>query len=260
MKRFALLVCALFLCLTACAVPSESEAGGVTDTTQTEMPPNAAQPSHTDCRYCGELEGDRRWFIARVMENGMVMPLGTGCFEAASAMDVGISLHYSAVDCDESRRLAEGEVVRIAYNGLIMESYPVQIRADAVTVETDVEIETDARTEPDGETETINILDVDGKKYLVLPVSGEKVRLSQSELAYVDEIDPALLKAAEEKLTAQLAQYSNNSGLYTGVTDGYLSLCAEVIVRIDPPNPSEYGNSGCGIDHEHLFFSERITK
>jgi hypothetical protein len=127
------------------------------------------------------------------MENGMVMPLGTGCFEAVSAMDAGISLHYSAVDGDESRRLAAGETVRITYNGLIMESYPVQIRADSVTVETD--------SQTDAETETLNVLDENGERYLVLPVSGDKVRLSNHELAYIDDIDPALLKAAEEKIT-----------------------------------------------------------
>ena len=254
MKRFVLFVCIVCLWLTGCALPPSSDTiGEVTDTIQADtMPPSSAQPTHTLCQYCGELEGDSRWFVARVMENGMVMPLGTDCFEAVSAMDAGISLHYSAVDGDESRRLAAGETVRITYNGLIMESYPVQIRADSVTVETD--------SQTDAETETLNVLDENGERYLVLPVSGDKVRLSNHELAYIDDIDPALLKAAEEKITGQISQYGNNSGLYVGVTDGYLSLCAEVIVKISPPRPSEYGDSGCGIDHDHKFFSERITK
>ncbi len=260
MKRFVLFVCIVCLWLTGCAIPPDSDTiGVVTDITRAKTPPSAArptQPTHTVCRYCGEQEGDSRWFIARVMENGMVMPLGTDCFEATSAMDAGISLHYSAVDGEAGRRLAAGEIVRITYNGLIMETYPVQIRADSVTVET--ELETDAETV--GETETLNVLEEDGKRYLVLPVSGDKVRLSNHELAYIDDIDPALLKAAEEKITGQISQYGDNSGLYLGVVDGHLCLCSEVIVKINPPRPSEYGNSGCGIDHDHKFFSERITK
>ena len=50
----------------------------------------------------------------------------------AGALDAGISLHYSAVDGDPEKRLSKGDVVRITYNGMIMESYPVQIAADSV--------------------------------------------------------------------------------------------------------------------------------
>ena len=93
------------------------------------------QPTHTECAYCGEVGvGQDRWFIAKVMGDGKVMPVGEGCFERVSAMDAGIWLHYSSVDGDEERRLQEGDLIRVTYNGLIMESYPAQISATTVEI------------------------------------------------------------------------------------------------------------------------------
>ena len=92
-----------------------------------------ADGSHKSCEYCGKLEGEDRWFIAKVTENLMVMPLGNNCFEAKAAMGAGIALHYSEVDCNPDKKLKEGDIVKIEYNGMIMESYPVQIGADKVT-------------------------------------------------------------------------------------------------------------------------------
>ena len=83
-----------------------------------------ADGSHISCEYCGKLDGDGRWFIAKVTENLMVMPIGTDCFEAKAAMGAGITLHYNEVD-GEARRLEAGEYVCVMYGGYIMESYPV---------------------------------------------------------------------------------------------------------------------------------------
>ena len=91
-----------------------------------------ADGSHISCEYCGKLDGDGRWFIAKVTENLMVMPIGTDCFEAKAAMGAGITLHYNEVD-GEARRLTAGEYILVKYNGMIMESYPVQIGADKVS-------------------------------------------------------------------------------------------------------------------------------
>lgn len=96
--------------------------------------PILTQHTHTECEYCGNLEGNDRWFIAKATTDGKVMPLGNGCFEAVSAMDAGISLHYSAVDGDPDKRLTKGDIVRITYNGLVMETYPVQISASSVEI------------------------------------------------------------------------------------------------------------------------------
>ncbi len=102
----------------------------------------------------------------------------------------------------------------------------------------------------------------DGAYILTLPKSGEKIKLENEELLYVPYITDALVDAAETKITSEISKYSNNSGFYLQITDGYLYLCAEVIKHIDVPASTEengYVEGGCGIDHKHLFFSERIT-
>jgi hypothetical protein len=71
------------------------------------------------CPYCGDLAGGNRWFIAKVTDDHMVMPLCIDCFEANAAGDAGISLNV------EDYKV--GDIVRITYGGYIMESYPVQI-------------------------------------------------------------------------------------------------------------------------------------
>lgn len=102
----------------------------------------------------------------------------------------------------------------------------------------------------------------DGAYILTLPKSGEKIKLENEELLYVPYITDALVDAAETKITNEISKYSNNSGFYLQITDGYLYLSAEVIKHIDAPVLTEengYVVGGCGFDHEHLFISERIT-
>ena len=81
---------------------------------------------HTECALCGNLDGENRWFYARVLSSNSVMPLGNHCFEAVSASDIGICLDLSAYGVET------GVFVRIEYDGYIMESYPPQIRPDSV--------------------------------------------------------------------------------------------------------------------------------
>ncbi len=81
---------------------------------------------HTECELCGNLDGENRWFYARVLSSNSVMPLGNHCFEAVSASDIGICLDLSAYGVET------GDIVRIEYDGYIMESYPPQIVPDAV--------------------------------------------------------------------------------------------------------------------------------
>ena len=99
-----------------------------------------------------------------------------------------------------------------------------------------------------------------GEQYLILPISKAKLRVKSQHLSHLNKIDADLLKKAEEMISGYISSYSQNSGIYLGVCDGKLCLCAEAIVKIDPPNTSEYGSSGCGIDHDHRFFYEQITK
>lgn len=99
-----------------------------------------------------------------------------------------------------------------------------------------------------------------GVYVLTLPSSGEKITLKDDFTPFVPYIADALVVAAEKKITADIAEYSNSSGFYLQISEDYLCLVREVIHYIDPPETAgEYTLSGCGIDHEHLFFSERIS-
>ena len=99
-----------------------------------------------------------------------------------------------------------------------------------------------------------------GVYVLTLPSSGEKITLKDDFTPFVPYIADALVVAAEKKITDDIAEYSNSSGFYLQISEDYLCLVREVIHYIAPPETSgEYTLSGCGIDHEHLFFSERIS-
>ncbi len=93
----------------------------------------------------------------------------------------------------------------------------------------------------------------DGAYILTLPKSGQKITLRDELRRFVPYITDALVAAAESKIADNISKY-NNSGFYLQVIDDYLCLSAEVIKQLDKPDD----NVGC-IDHEHLFFSERIT-
>ena len=130
-KLFALIFALIFvLGLIGCENQVSEEPKLSTDTKNESS--GLTQHNHTECEFCGDTEDGGRWFIAEAMDSNFVKPLGDGCFEAVAALDAGITLHYSAVDGDPEKRLSKGDVVRITYNGMIMESYPVQIAADSV--------------------------------------------------------------------------------------------------------------------------------
>ncbi len=94
-----------------------------------------------------------------------------------------------------------------------------------------------------------------GKYILTLPESKKTLKLDDSEDDFVNYISDSLVEAAEKKITEDTAKYSDSPHFYLSVNDdGELYLAAEVIYYLDEPNE----NVGC-FDHEHLFFSERIT-
>lgn len=111
-------------------------------------------------------------------------------------------------------------------------------------------------------TESISdyLIEEEGKQYLILPISKTKIRIRDKQTEYVDDIDVDLLRTAEEKISGEISQFTNRAGFYLQSNKGYLCLCAEVIVELDTPVESELSVEGCGIDHEHKFFGERITK
>jgi len=76
---------------------------------------------------------------------------------------------------------------------------------------------------------------------------------------YLKGATPERIAAAEAALAEQMSAYGEkNSGGYLSVDDeGWLCLSCEIIVYLD--GPAE-GEGGCGIDHDHVFISERICK
>lgn len=96
-----------------------------------------------------------------------------------------------------------------------------------------------------------------GKQFLVLPRSKTKLLVHDSTKRYLDSIDLDLLKTAEEKMLGQLSQYTEEPFWDLEYYDGALCLYAEVIVDL---KPSTADQGGCGIDHEHKIFREKITK
>lgn len=71
------------------------------------------------------------------------------------------------------------------------------------------------------------------------------------------------LQDAEEKLKNKMSEYDSSSYMYLGInSNGQLCLSFETIVDIDPPKvqmvDGEFINSGCNIDHKHVFESEVV--
>lgn len=110
---------------------------------------------------------------------------------------------------------------------------------------------------------SVTVESEDSKYYLTLPISGDRIRVSEDQLAALEAATPQMIENAERIILEQLEAYSGNGGMYLSLdAQGYLCLQAEVIVNIDPPNTQVYGDevvaSGCNIDHKHVFFSQRI--
>ena len=71
------------------------------------------------------------------------------------------------------------------------------------------------------------------------------------------------VQEAEEKLKNKMAEYDSGGYMYLGINSkGQLCLSFEVIVDINPPKvqmvDGEIINSGCNIDHKHVFESEVV--
>ena len=81
---------------------------------------------------------------------------------------------------------------------------------------------------------------------------------------YLNDKDfKAAFYSAKAKIDEKAASYNETPHYYFMEIDGYLCLSTELIVNIDPPNYETEPDGtviedGCGIDHEHIFFYERI--
>lgn len=94
-----------------------------------------------------------------------------------------------------------------------------------------------------------------GKYILTLPESKKTLKLSDTEDNFVNYICDSLVEEAEKKIIEDTAKYSDFPHFYLETReDGELYLAAEIIHYLDEHDE----NVGC-YDHEHLFFSERIS-
>lgn len=104
-----------------------------------------------------------------------------------------------------------------------------------------------------------------GTYTITLPESNIVLEVDDYYEIYIPLIKDELIAEAEAKIAAAVADYPGHSG-YHLISDyeGHLCLCIEIIRDIDPPNIVVEGDvtisSGCGIDHEHIFFAEIITE
>ncbi|MBQ6947556.1 MAG: hypothetical protein IJN42_05860 [Clostridia bacterium] len=95
-------------------------------------------------------------------------------------------------------------------------------------------------------------------RYLILPISKEKVVVRPEDAPYLEEIDLEMLKAAEKKIYAEMEKYERTPiCLLTLDHEKKLCLSAEEIISLPPEEIKE--NEACG-DHKHIYFQEKITK
>lgn len=102
----------------------------------------------------------------------------------------------------------------------------------------------------------------DGAYVLVLPASQNRLRVDSYYYAHLTDVDDEMVAQAEKRI---LARGQDPKRFSVEMYDNSLCLVMENIVDIDPPlvQTTENGETianGCGIDHKHVFFAEKITK
>ena len=101
---------------------------------------------------------------------------------------------------------------------------------------------------------------------IILDLPGEdQVYVSDDCVDHLSKIDKVLFETAMEKVLSHVDEASaGRPHLEIYIDEGYLCLYGEIIRDIDPPETDVLENgdviaSGCGVDHEHLYFRERIS-
>lgn len=113
---------------------------------------------------------------------------------------------------------------------------------------------------PSSEAESVTglVIESEGEYTISLPVCGQEVSVHHRDEAYLPYVTDELIRAADLALSQILADYPDDShGIYLSFDeDGYLCLCAEIIVHFES---EAEGKTGCGLDHDHVFYRERIS-
>ncbi len=99
----------------------------------------------------------------------------------------------------------------------------------------------------------------EGSYVLTLPGSGEVLEVREEYVSCLPYVTDALVRAAEEKIANEVSKQEGEAHYWiTEDEAGYLCLAAEQIIRL-PVDPNAQPQSGCDIDHKHLYFQERIS-
>lgn len=109
--------------------PGESE---TKTENETETSSHHELPWHKECEFCGALDGEGRWFIAKVVDANHVKPIGENCFEAYSAGEAGFRVNFFGENLIEKQGLVAGDIVLVAYNGYVVETASGQIYPDSI--------------------------------------------------------------------------------------------------------------------------------
>lgn len=110
--------------------PETTTVEGETTEDNTTEDETYADGSHVSCEYCGQLEGEKRWFIAR-MKNDKAYPLGDNCHEDNASCGEGIYVSSRATDGYTQKN---GDFVKITYDGTYMETIPLQMIAHSIVI------------------------------------------------------------------------------------------------------------------------------
>ena len=104
----------------------------------------------------------------------------------------------------------------------------------------------------------------DGTYSITLPITKQELNVREQYVGQILCVEDAAILRAEELILQQTAQYTDDPPIYLDFdSEGYLCLWVELIRDIEPPRvivDGEYTiTNGCDIDHEHLFFKQRLS-
>lgn len=123
------------------------------------------------------------------------------------------------------------------------------------------------------ETESDTVVEDPSVEAFVLPLTGARLRIDAEEKRLMSNyrVGEEMLVYAEAELVSRMPQDYEEPYFRIYESDGVLYLGVELIVPIDPPrvpvntDPDSEGvgtgeYSGCGIDHEHMFFKAELSR
>lgn len=96
-----------------------------------------------------------------------------------------------------------------------------------------------------------------GSYWVCLPISGQRLQVRSEYSGYFGtKVTDGSIRSAEERIERMADTVGHPHYYLTVDEEGYLCLAAELIKEFPAKEP---GMSGCNIDHEHLFYQERIS-